>query len=78
MSFTFFGSFSLLFARFSCFLFYGKESKKNKSHAVTHSSWLNEKRVPFLFLFSIFRFFVQDDFFCPFGMIEGVPEHGKI
>ena len=58
--------------------FLWKRKQKNKSHAVTHSSWLNEKRVPFLFLFSIFLFFVQDSFFCPFGMIEGVPEHGKI
>ena len=75
MSFTFFWLFLFDFCSFFLFSFLWTRKQKNKSHAVTHSSWLNEKRVPFLFLFSIFLFFVQDDFLCPFGMIEGVPEH---
>ena len=76
--FYFFLALSLYFLLVFPLAFDGKESKKTRAMLLHIALGGMKRGFLFSFFFSIFRFFVQADFFCPFGMIEGVPEHGKI
>ena len=71
----FFGSFSWLFAGFSCFLFYGQESKKTRAMLLHIALGFQNWKGPVSLFFFIFFRLLRAEKFCPFGIKLVEPKH---